>query len=134
CWISATVDLQWLRTVDFAGGAAEVIDVGWDGGPDIGNPVVRKRLNAEKSLENAPISCRLPQGVAEFVAARHAVGTLTLVIANTVRRAVQIREALDKKTAADVRLLHSRFRPADRKRHVDAALGSLPKAGRIVVA
>jgi len=49
-------------------------------------------------VERAPVSCRLPQGVAEFVAAKHAAGTLTLVIANTVRRAVEIRVALEKKT------------------------------------
>jgi CRISPR-associated endonuclease/helicase Cas3 len=33
-----------------------------------------------------------------------------------------------------VRLLHSRFRAADRKQHVEAALGKLSDAGRIVVA
>jgi CRISPR-associated endonuclease/helicase Cas3 len=123
-----------MRTVDFAGGAAEVIDVK-DSGGDLKNEIVQRRLHAEKFVERAPANCRLPQGVAEFAAERHAAGTLTLVIANTVRRAVEIRLALEKKTAADVRLLHSRFRAADRRRHVEAALrDDLPAAGRIVVA
>src|ERR1019366_9075147 len=117
--------------VDFASGPASVIELDDE---DLKNDVVKMRWNAEKLVERAPVSCRLPQGMAEFVAARHAAGTLTLVIANTVRRAVEIRVALEKKTTADVRLLHSRFRAADRKQHVEAALGKVPDAGRIVVA
>jgi CRISPR-associated endonuclease/helicase Cas3 len=131
CWISATVDPAWMETVDFAAGPASVIELDDD---DLKNDIVKMRWNAAKMVERAPVSCRLPEGVAEFVAARHAAGTLTLVIANTVRRAVEIRVALEKKTTADVRLLHSRFRAADRKRHVEAALGTVPEAGRIVVA
>ncbi len=102
CWISATVDPAWMETVDFAGGAANVIELD---GEDLKNDIVKMRRNAEKQVERAPASCRLPQGVAELVAATHAAGTLTLVIANTVRRAVEIRVALEKKTTADVRLL-----------------------------
>jgi CRISPR-associated endonuclease/helicase Cas3 len=131
CWISATVDPAWMETVDFASGPASVIELDDE---DLKNDVVKMRWNAEKLVERAPVTCRLPQGVAEFVAAKHAAGTLTLVIANTVRRAVEIRVALEKKTNADVRLLHSRFRAADRKQHVEAARGKGPEAGRIVVA
>ena len=120
-----------METVDFADGAASVIELDDD---DLTNDIVKMRWNAEKVVERAPVSCRLPQGVAEFVAARHSAGTLTLVIANTVRRAVEIRVALEGKTAADVRLLHSRFRAADRAEHVEAALGTVPAEGRIVVA
>ena len=131
CWISATVDPAWMETVDFAGGPASVIELDDE---DRKNEIVKMRWKAEKLVERAPVSCRLPQGVAEFVAAKHAAGTLTLVIANTVRRAIEIRVALEKKSTADVRLLHSRFRAADRQQHVDAALGKVPDEGRIVVA
>jgi CRISPR-associated endonuclease/helicase Cas3 len=132
CWISATVDLAWKETVDFADRPTSVIELD---GEDLKNDTVKMRWNAEKLVERAPVSCRLPQGVAEFVAAKHAAGTLTLVIANTVRRAVEIRVALEKKTTTEVRLLHSRFRAADRKKHVEAAMPKVqPDAGRIVVA
>jgi CRISPR-associated endonuclease/helicase Cas3 len=131
CWISATIDPAWMETVDFAGGADSVVALDEE---DLKNDIVKLRWNAEKPIESAPASCRLPQGVAEFVAERHAAGTLTLVIANTVRRAVEIRVALEKKTTADVRLLHSRFRAPERREHVEAALSSVPDAGRIVVA
>ncbi len=131
CWISATIDPAWMETADFSSGAMPAIR---PEEADLKNRLVQMRLQAEKLVERAPASCRLPQGVANFVAERHTAGTLTLVIANTVRRAVEIRMALEKRTNADVRLLHSRFRAADRKQHVDAALGELPEGGRIVVA
>ena len=131
CWVSATIDSTWMDTVDFDGGAVVVIQ---PEGEDLQNELIRMRVRAEKRLERAPAGCRLPNGVAEFVASEHAAGTLTLVIANTVRRAVEIRGALGGKTDADLRLLHSRFRAADRKEHLEAALGSIPAEGRIVVA
>jgi CRISPR-associated endonuclease/helicase Cas3 len=131
CWISATVNPAWMETVDFPGGPTSVIELDEE---DLKSEIVKMRRSAEKTLERAPASCRLPQGVAEFVASNHTAGTLTLVIANTVRRAVEIRAALEKRTTADVRLLHSRFRAADRQQHVAAALSAVPDAGRIVVA
>jgi CRISPR-associated endonuclease/helicase Cas3 len=130
CWISATFDPAWLATVDFDGDV-RVIEPDAE---DLKNETVKKRTHAEKRVEQAPATCRLPGGAAEFVAEEHRAGTLSLVIANTVRRAVEIRRELENKTGADVRLLHSRFRAADRKEHLDAVLGDLPEAGRIVVA
>ena len=107
--------------MDFAGSPASAIAL--DVMRTCKNDIVRMRwYSADKVVERAPASCRMPQGAAEFVAAKHAAGTLTLVIANTVRRAVEIRVALEKKTTAEVRLLHSRFRVADREQHVKAAL------------
>ena len=131
CWISATIDPTWMDTADFRGSSVKVIGPDSD---DLKNETVRARLHAEKRMERAPTSCRLLQGVAEFVAGEHAPGTLTLVIANTVRRAVEIGAALEKKTEAEVTLLHSRFRGADRRRHVGAAFSTVPEQGRIVVA
>jgi CRISPR-associated endonuclease/helicase Cas3 len=129
CWISATLDPAWLSTVDFD---QEVCVIEPDS-EDLRNEIVKRRIHAEKRIEQAPATCRLPGGVAEFVAAEHRVGTLSLVIVNRVQRAVEIRRELEKKTNAEVRLLHSRFRAADRKEHVDAVLSTLPEAGRIVV-
>jgi CRISPR-associated endonuclease/helicase Cas3 len=130
CWISATLDPAWLATVDFGG---DVPVIGPDA-EDLKNEIVKKRVDAEKRIQQAPAACRLPGGAAELVAAEHRAGTLSLVIANTVRRAVEIRRELEKRTGAEVQLLHSRFRAADRKEHLDAVLGDLPEAGRIVVA
>jgi CRISPR-associated endonuclease/helicase Cas3 len=130
CWISATFDPDWLRTVDF-GSAVSLIEPDSE---DLKNETVNRRVTAEKRIERAIETCRLPAGTAAFVASEHRPGTLTLVVSNTVRRAVEIRRELEGKTEADVRLLHSRFRAADRKEHTDAVLSGLPPAGRIVVA
>ena len=130
CWISATFDPAWLGTVDF-GGPISVIELD---GEDLKNETIKRRVRAEKRIERASEACRLPGGAAAFVAAEHRAGTLTLVVANTVRRAVEIRRELEGKTEADVRLLHSRFRAVDRKEHTDAVFSGLPAAGRIVVA
>jgi CRISPR-associated endonuclease/helicase Cas3 len=130
CWISATFDPEWLATVDFAG-SSRVIEPDAE---DSENETVKQRIHAGKRVEQAQAACRLPGGTAEFVAAEHRAGTLSLVIANTVRRAVEIRRELEKRTGADVRLLHSRFRAADRKEHLDAVLSDVPEAGRIAVA
>src|SRR5204863_7020635 len=67
CWISATVDLAWMETADFADGPASVIQLDDE---DLKNDIVKMRWNAEKLVERAPVSCRLPQGVAAFVAAK----------------------------------------------------------------
>jgi len=129
CWISATFDAAWLATVDF-GQEIRAIEPSAE---DLANEIVKKRVRAEKRIEKAPRACRLPSGAAEFVAAEHRAGTLSLVIVNTVRRAVEIRRELEGRTSADLRLLHSRFRAADRKEHAAAVVSDLPEAGRIVV-
>src|ERR1035438_7199505 len=75
CWISATVDPAWMETVDFAAGPACVVELDDQA---LKNDIVKMRWNAEKLVEAAPVSCRLPQGVAEFVAARHVGKTRTV--------------------------------------------------------
>jgi len=133
CWVSATFNPAWLRTVDFAPLAGDIRVIEPDEN-DLENKVVWARVHAEKQIKRAPVECRMPGGVADFVAAQHRSGTRTLVIANTVRRAVEIRQELEKKTPAEVRLLHSRFRAAERADHLKAALGDLVAEGKIIVA
>ena len=134
CWISATFNPEWLRTTDFAPLAGQVKVIAPDTQEIEAEPAMRQRMRAAKKVERAPVGCRLPGGAAAFVVSQHRAGTLSLVIANTVGRAVEIRAALEKKTQAEVRLLHSRFRAAERAAHVAAILGEVPAEGRIVVA
>jgi CRISPR-associated endonuclease/helicase Cas3 len=134
CWISATFNPEWLRTVDFAPLATQIKVIAPDSEEIEAETMVRRRVRAVKRVKRAPVECRMPGGAAEFVAAQHRAGALSLVIANTVRRAVEIRAALEKRTTADVRLLHSRFRATERAAHAAAVLGKLPAEGRIVVA
>ena len=126
--MSASVNPTWLQTRDFPENPPiiRLTDA------DLTNYVVKKRIYAAKSIAPAPTACRTPARCAEFALARHRPGTRTLVIANTVPRAREIFRAIRPKFP-DVILLHSRFRPGDRKSNT-AALNAIPLDGQIVVA
>lgn len=139
-WMSATVDATWLATVDHQPPTSVItLTEGDRSGPLSG------RLRADKILRRLPPGS-WPQGAATQILERHRPGTLTLVVVNTVERARQLyedlkrevheREAHKRKAQRDVevRLLHSRFRPPDRRAAAQAALGPVRGDGRILVA
>jgi CRISPR-associated endonuclease/helicase Cas3 len=127
-WMSATVNTNWLRTVD-SRDIPPRIQLEDD---DLRAPVVMKRIHAPKQLIPAPPECRDPKGCAAFALARHRKGTRTLIIANTVPRAREIFAAV-RAEPRDVILIHSRFRSRDRKRAADDLLRPIPEEGQIVV-
>jgi CRISPR-associated endonuclease/helicase Cas3 len=103
-------------------------------GEDERDPSLAKRLNAVRIVEEltGPGSSA---SIADSVLTAHVPATLTLVMVNTVKRAVDIYQALKKrKPAADLRLLHSRFRGVERSVIVDAIRAQeYSDAGQIVV-
>jgi CRISPR-associated endonuclease/helicase Cas3 len=127
-WMSATVNADWLRTVDFAELPQEVRLED----DDLNEPVVRTRRNARKKLAPAPDECRDAVGCASFVLANHRPGTRTLVIVNTVPRARDIFKAVRDGFPGAI-LLHSRFRPEDKRQAAGKLLDDIPEAGQIVV-
>ena len=75
--------------------------------------------------------------LADEVVAAHQEGTLTLIVVNRVDRAQDLMKAIkDRTTTAEIELIHSRFRPADRDETQSRALDedSIPAGGRILVA
>lgn len=137
-WMSATMDRSWIETVDvdpavdIPGEPVELNDA------DFRNGKLRKRLDAPKPLSRAAARVGRIDALASEVVAAHRPASRTLVVVNTVRRAVQLHEAIRKiprkrKLAADLVLVHSRFRPADRGRHVARLLADVGPAGTIVV-
>jgi CRISPR-associated endonuclease/helicase Cas3 len=127
-WMSATVNPAWLDTIDFRSRPSE-IRLDHD---DFAEPVVDKRIHARKSLAQAPVECRTPAGCAAFALANHRPQTRTLIVTNTVARAREIFAAVHKAFGNSL-LLHSRFRPQDRKR-ASEALDRIAPEGQIVVA
>ena len=129
-WMSATVDDRLLCTVDR---------------PDVGYTVelsdhdrldlLSKRLGAVRTVEEIELPDQKPeQALAQELIARHQPGTLTLAVFNTVDRASATWSSLNKCAPdAEVVLLHSRYRRADREAHTEAALSSPGPAGKIVV-
>ncbi len=132
-WMSATLQPEWLKSVD----ARNMVDA-------IGEPLAigREALSASlgknaKLIEIQPLADN--QRIAGRVAEQHRDGQLTLVVLNRVKDAVEVADLLRKsKTChAEIKLVHSRFRPAERERWRDEFLNkdaSMPSEGRIIVA
>ncbi len=134
-WMSATLDRAWLKTIDFAPQVDGLKSLSLSE-TDKQSEILNTRLEAVKDLRKAEIECRLPKGLAEFVKAGHERGTQTLVVVNTVQRAQEVFDALEKLYAEDakkakksatstlfessaekpeIKLIHSRFRPSERE-------------------
>jgi CRISPR-associated endonuclease/helicase Cas3 len=119
-WMSATVDVTRLQTVDFTRPVrvAEVLagDVAGDDQVEL-----KRRLAATRrvlQIDHGGVSDLRSyiKALAERVVAEHRPGTRTLVVLNTVGRAVELFRAVSKLAPSTrIRLLHSRFRPDDRK-------------------
>jgi CRISPR-associated endonuclease/helicase Cas3 len=132
-WMSATMQQNWLATVDFRG-AAELPRTAiaptarteslWS---------VRKSIAFRRDLS-------APEEIAKLAGEQHRDGALSLVIVNTVDRANKIFAALEKlfkksKPQPELVLVHSRFRGAERA-HWDFLRKGAPigMGGRIIVA
>lgn len=114
-WMSATLDEGRLRTVDFGDRSLTRLALT---GTDFANLELARRLRAPKRLGRAEGVAYDPgriRDLADEIAAAHVPGTPTLVVLNRVDRAQQVFTALARRRD-DVRLLHARFRPADRHR------------------
>ena len=129
-WMSATVDDRLLFTVDRPDVASTVELSDHDRQSPLG-----RRLDAARTITEVELPDQKPERtLAHELADRHRSGTLTLAVLNTVDRATTMWNSLNKLAPdAEVVLLHSRYRPADRAAHTTAALSPPGPAGKIVV-
>lgn len=133
-WMSATVDPARLRTFDHRGpdSVVELADADRVG-------ALVTRLAASRVVRRAPVDAAAKEKdyfseLANHAITQHQPGTRTLVVVNTVDRALGVFRALEKRAPGPTTvLLHSRFRPGDRREHLDAALAEPDAAGTIVV-
>ena len=148
-WISATLDPDWLATVDYpVPPAAAVVRVDPAAATD---GRLARLAQAAKRLARSPVAPASPKktDVADYVARladaileAHRGKRMTLAIVNRVNRAQALRDALEKRlskrlpAAPTLALVHSRFRPLDRAREMEKVLGTDDPNphGRIVVA
>ena len=139
-WMSATMQPQWLTTVDHPEPlASQVLELSHD---DISSPGLRKRHNARKIVSEVGIASgnQYSRQMAEFIKERHQPGTLTLAILNTVGRAQEVYRELNntRRISLDAEkvLIHSRFRASDREKKQGAITSDVDSsgAGMIVVA
>lgn len=133
-WMSATLNPAELATVDFA----RELSVTELDEEDNNHGELRRRLEATRKITRldlgSPDQNRYASVLATEVLAAHRAGSRTLVVLNTVDRAVATYIALQRAApAVKLVLLHSRFRPADRAGHTEQALGEVGQGGAIVV-
>ncbi|MFC9658953.1 CRISPR-associated helicase Cas3' [Nocardia sp. NPDC127606] len=133
-WMSATVDHAALRTIDFSREFTHVTLAEADRASSLRGRLEAVRRIVRLGLDGAD-SKTYPHLLAAQVLFEHRPATRTLVVLNTVDRAIAVyRDLVARKPAAGVVLLHSRFRADDRERHIDAATTkALSEAGLIVV-
>lgn len=130
-WMSATIDPAQLSTVDLQR-RLSVVDV------TEGVGELARRMAATRTVGRLDLGTdakKYAGALATQVVTQHQPGTRTLVMVNTVERAMGVHAELAKLAPdAQVILLHSRFRPADRAAHTAAALAEPGPKGTIVVA
>ena len=135
-WMSATLQPSWLHTVDTAAMLKALPD-------QVEIPADTRSgglWEVTKALSILPVTeDKAGTEVAAHVQNAHQPGTLTLVVLNTVERAVSVHRQLESLMAGtvDLRLVHSRFRPAERiawRAEFLTKGAPLPAGGRILVA
>lgn len=130
-WMSATIDVAELSTADLRR-PLSVVDVTDESGE------LARRMAATRTIRQLHLdadSKKYSAALAASVVALHRPGTRTLVVLNTVERAMSVQAELERlKQRVDVVLLHSRFRPTDRASQTAAALAEPGPQGTIVVA
>jgi CRISPR-associated endonuclease/helicase Cas3 len=131
-WMSATLEREWLATVDFDPETklVEPLALSPD---DRAETSIQKRIRAVKTLRKIEADSTDPKGIAETILEKHRPGYRTLVVVNTVGRAVGLYRAINGKTEAKLVLVHSRFRPPDRKKMVEDLLKEPDSKGTIIV-
>lgn len=127
-WMSATVDARQLRTVDFPG-VQTVVELSDE--DRAGH--LRARLDGTRTIRRLRVDeKRYAAELAAVIHREHHAGTRTIAVLNTVDRAIALFQALQR-LDAPVTLVHSRFRPPDRRDRYSEAVADPGPEGRIVV-
>jgi CRISPR-associated endonuclease/helicase Cas3 len=123
-WMSATVDTNCINTVDHPAVEGKLRDIKLSP-DDLSNERIRSIIRARKLVKVSPLKSvkddkKSNMPLAARINAVHEKGTMTLVILNTVSRAMAAFNDLEKADlGTPVILLHSHFRPNDRKAQYD---------------
>ncbi|MXZ47823.1 MAG: CRISPR-associated helicase Cas3' [Candidatus Dadabacteria bacterium] len=143
-WTSATLHPKWLETVDFHE-SPKTWNVPSKFLNDENSPQVRKLVDALKPIEKSALILRstdkehirdYAEALASEAVSMHRKNQVTLLVVNTVSRAQAVYKAIQRKGFAPDRLalIHSRFRPADRKTQIEKLPKPSEKKDLMVVA
>ena len=135
-WMSATLEPEWLRTADYKPDmdSANIFKLCEK---DLIEKKIEYRIKASKVLMKSDSNMDDLNGLADEILKKHhsdQSGARTLVVLNTVRRAVDLHSAIKKKDPqTKLILIHSRFRPEDRKKVIEAMLSKPGNEGMIII-
>lgn len=140
-WMSATLDPDWLRTIDFV--SADAYRANDLSQHDIDR--AQSLWSARKSLARLDIGkhdlakkdglAGYAASIAKVIAARALPQTNTILFFNTVTRAQAVFGALQEQVDKfELLLIHSRFRASERKTLTERLNAPLAATGRIIVA
>ena len=112
-WMSATLNPKWLKTVNSQNHKVNIYELGKKDYDD----ALKKRNNAAKTLHKAAIIFKKKYNKkdVEYLLDLHKKGTVTAIMVNTVKRAQELY-CLFRDQGIDCKLIHSRFRAADRRK------------------
>ena len=112
-WMSATINPDWLETVDSPKNSLKIYDLQEK---DV-DENLRERNNAPKILHKCTVTLKKEYNAkdADELLKLHKPNTTTVIMINTVKRAQNLYQVLSKKQN-NCKLIHSRFRGADRKK------------------
>lgn len=138
-WMSATVPSEGLATVDHPPiDRATWLRVSQD---DTRHERLGQRWRAAKRghLIDDPLTASAVVEAHRQAQKAHGNAALTLVVVNTIKTAQALYNQLDRTyrratQAVPLALLHSRFRPPDRRARTEHALGAVAGSGGIIVA
>jgi CRISPR-associated endonuclease/helicase Cas3 len=144
-WASATLDPAWLDTYDHRAETTTPRRLALEDA-DRRQQSVRERLNAHKAVRRASAvfdasrakrrAAPYHQALASEIAGLHRARMTTLAVLNQVERAQGVYGRLLRATVpleTELLVLHSRFRPPDRRRLEARLRGDPPAGGRIIV-
>jgi CRISPR-associated endonuclease/helicase Cas3 len=152
-WMSATLQSNWLATVDFRERVPELSTLNLKK-EDYVSPGLRERWTAKKPFESSKLSVDDVDDLAAFIKDKHQANSLTLVVVNTVNRSRKLYAAVNKQFARgtppsarkkpkqaqestgpipEIKLIHSRFRPKEREGWMKWLKDTPPPEGRIII-
>ncbi len=116
-WMSATLDSDLLQTVNYQPDLSNTHQLSNE---DRAHQTLQPRMQARKKLIRADTVLSgkedtYAQELAREVDQVHVSGSLTIVICNRVSRAQAVYRALKQLTEHELLLIHSRFRPKERR-------------------
>ncbi|MGE3537982.1 MAG: CRISPR-associated helicase Cas3' [Candidatus Tectimicrobiota bacterium] len=136
-WMSATVERDWLQTVDVDVQQDIAGEISLDASREVSS-TLQEVICAKKIVHRANAKAGEKDKLTKEIISAHKKSSRTLVVVNTVARAGELYEALKtecrkRKLALDLVLIHSRFRPPERAQKIKKLLENPGKDGTLIV-